>query len=61
MLRIIKNGLLVKAVVDAAIIQCAPLSFNLLDSIEDSRIRAEQSSDLKEKKKQINRGMVVNF
>jgi hypothetical protein len=60
-LRIVRNGLNVKATVDAAIDKCASLSFNLIDSIEDSRLKAENASDEKERKKQFNRGMISDF
>ena len=50
MLRVIRNGLLVKAIVDDAIDRCSVLSFNIRDAIEDSRLRGEQTNDAKEKK-----------
>ncbi len=43
MLRVIKNGLLVKEMVDQAIDKCSEV-FNLRDSIEDARTQAEQAS-----------------
>ncbi|KZT41862.1 hypothetical protein SISSUDRAFT_1069720 [Sistotremastrum suecicum HHB10207 ss-3] len=56
LLRVIRNGLVVKAIVDEAVDRCGELSFNLLDSIEDSRLRAEHETDKSEKKYQIHRG-----
>ena len=44
LLRVIRNGLMVKDAVDAAIDQCSDV-YNLRDSIEDSRMRAEQASN----------------
>ncbi|KAK7031227.1 hypothetical protein VNI00_013643 [Paramarasmius palmivorus] len=44
LLRVIRGGLKVKSVVDAAIDQCAVV-YNLRDSIEESRLQAEQASD----------------
>ena len=57
-LRVIKNGPVVKKIIDETIDRCAPLSFNLRDSIEDARMRAEQATDNTEEKIQINRGML---
>lgn len=44
LLRVIKKGPAVKNAVDEAIDQCSVV-FNLRDSIEEARIRAEQSTD----------------
>jgi hypothetical protein len=49
LLRVIRKGPVVKAAVDDAIDQCAEV-FNLRDSIEEARIRAEQAKDEREKK-----------
>jgi len=49
LLRVIRTGLAVKNTVDAIIDQCAVIH-NLRDSIEDSRVLAEQASDEKGKR-----------
>ncbi|THU84968.1 hypothetical protein K435DRAFT_783557 [Dendrothele bispora CBS 962.96] len=49
LLRVIRTGLAVKDNVDAVIDQCAVV-LNLRDSIEDSRVLAEQASDEKSKR-----------
>ncbi|KAF9260086.1 hypothetical protein L218DRAFT_1079604 [Marasmius fiardii PR-910] len=49
LLRVIRTGLKVKNVVDSAIDQCAVV-YNLRDSIEDSRLQAEQVTDEKIRK-----------
>ncbi len=55
LLRVIRKGHTVKNVVDDAIDQCAEV-YNLRDSIEDSRIRAEQATDDRAKKQFAQRG-----
>jgi hypothetical protein len=49
LIRVIRTGLAVKDTVDAVIDQCAVVH-NLRDSIEDSRVLAEQASDEKSKR-----------
>ncbi|KAI0783947.1 inositol hexakisphosphate-domain-containing protein [Irpex lacteus] len=56
LLRVIRKGHTVKNVVDDAIDQCAEV-YNLRDSIEDSRIRAEQATDDRAKKQFAQRGL----
>ena len=55
LLRVIRNGLMVKDAVDAAIDQCSDV-YNLRDSIEDSRMRAEQASNDQARKSYAQRG-----
>jgi hypothetical protein len=55
LLRVIRKGHTVKNAVDDAIDQCAEV-YNLRDSIEDSRIRAEQTSDERLKRQHAQRG-----
>ncbi|KAN0134590.1 Inositol hexakisphosphate domain containing protein [Lactarius tabidus] len=56
LLRVIRKGPVVKAAVDDAIDQCAEV-FNLRDSIEEARIRAEQAKDEREKKSFAQKGL----
>ncbi|PAV16188.1 metal ion binding oxidoreductase [Pyrrhoderma noxium] len=56
LLRVIRNGLMVKDAVDAAIDQCSDV-YNLRDSIEDSRMRAEQASNDQTRKSYAQRGL----
>lgn len=55
LLRVIRKGSAVKAAVDDAIDQCAEV-FNLRDSIEEARIRAEQVTDERQKRSFAQRG-----
>lgn len=57
LLRVIRKGPAVKTAVDDAIDQCAEV-FNLRDSIEEARIRAEQVSDEREKRSFAQRGLL---
>ncbi|KAL0953290.1 hypothetical protein HGRIS_004539 [Hohenbuehelia grisea] len=57
LLRVIRKGPAVKNVVDDAIDQCAEV-FNLRESIEEARTRAEQATD--EKQKKIHAQKVIN-
>lgn len=57
LLRVIRKGPAVKNTVDEAIDQCAEV-FNLRDSIEEARTKAEQASDEKSKKMYAQRGMI---
>ena len=56
LLRVIRKGPAVKAAVDDAIDQCAEV-LNLRDSIEEARIRAEQSTAEREKRSFAQRGL----
>lgn len=56
LLRVIRKGPVVKAAVDDAIDQCAEV-FNLRDSIEEARIRAEQATDEREKRSFAQKGL----
>jgi Inositol hexakisphosphate len=56
LLRVIRKGPAVKSAVDDAIDQCAEV-FNLRDSIEEARIRAEQVTDQREKRSFAQRGL----
>ena len=56
LLRVIKNGLIVKDSVDAAIDQCSEV-YNLRDSIEEARICAEQATTDPQRKKYAQRGI----
>ncbi|EIM91392.1 uncharacterized protein STEHIDRAFT_153038 [Stereum hirsutum FP-91666 SS1] len=56
LLRVIRKGPAVKNTVDEAIDQCAEV-FNLRDSIEEARTKAEQASDEKSKKMYAQRGL----
>jgi hypothetical protein len=55
LLRVIKRGLQVKSAVDEAIEACAQV-FNLHKAIEEARIAAEETTDEREKRKEIQRG-----
>ena len=55
LLRVIKHGLQVKGTVDKAIEACAQV-FNLHKAIEDARIAAEETTDEREKRREIQRG-----
>jgi hypothetical protein len=57
LLRVIRKGPVVKAAVDDAIDQCAEV-FNLRDSIEEARIRAEQATDEREKRMFAQKGLL---
>jgi len=57
LLRVIRKGPAVKAAVDDAIDQCAEV-FNLRDSIEEARIRAEQATDESEKRSFAQKGLL---
>lgn len=57
LLRVIRKGPAVKNTVDEAIDQCAEV-FNLRDSIEEARTKAQQASDEKAKKMYAQRGIV---
>ncbi|KAI9463218.1 inositol hexakisphosphate-domain-containing protein [Lactarius psammicola] len=56
LLRVIRKGPVVKGAVDDAIDQCAEV-FNLRDSIEEARIRAEHATDEREKRSFAQRGL----
>ncbi|GJE96251.1 inositol hexakisphosphate-domain-containing protein [Phanerochaete sordida] len=56
LLRVIRKGPNVKNAVDDAIDQCSEV-FNLRDSIEESRNRAEQTSDERQKRQYAQRGL----
>ncbi|KAA1467713.1 hypothetical protein DENSPDRAFT_832824 [Dentipellis sp. KUC8613] len=56
LLRVIRKGPAVKSVVDEAIDQCAEV-FNLRDSIEEARTRAEQATDDRTKRTYAQRGL----
>ncbi|KLO17434.1 hypothetical protein SCHPADRAFT_900700 [Schizopora paradoxa] len=56
LLRVIKNGLLVKETVDQAIDKCSEV-FNMRDSIEDARAQAEQASSDVQKRVHAQRGL----
>ena len=60
LLRVIRKGPVVKAAVDDAIDQCAEV-FNLRDSIEEARIRAEQTTDEREKKLFAQKGLLLPY
>jgi hypothetical protein len=60
LLRVIRKGPAVKAAVDDAIDQCAEV-LNLRDSIEEARIRAEQVTDVREKRSFAQRGLLHLF
>ncbi|KAF8150729.1 inositol hexakisphosphate-domain-containing protein [Crassisporium funariophilum] len=56
LLRVIRKGPAVKSAVDDAIDQCSTV-YNLRDSIEDSRVRAEQATDEKQKRIHTSKGL----
>ncbi|KAH7106320.1 inositol hexakisphosphate-domain-containing protein [Auriculariales sp. MPI-PUGE-AT-0066] len=56
LLRVIRRGLSVKLAVDNAIDACSAM-YNLREAIEDSRVRAEEASDEKDRKAQHYRGI----
>ena len=56
LLRVIRKGPTVKRAVDDAIDQCSEV-FNLRDSIEESRVLAEQATDEQKKKSYAQRGV----
>ena len=56
LLRVIRKGSAVKEAVDDAIDQCAEV-FNLRDSIEEARIRAEQVTDERQRRSLAQRGL----
>ncbi|KAI0749707.1 inositol hexakisphosphate-domain-containing protein [Daedaleopsis nitida] len=56
LLRVIRKGPMVKQAVDDAIDQCAEV-FNLRDSIEEARSRAEQASDEKQRRTFAHKGL----
>ena len=55
LLRVVRKGPAVKNTVDDAIDQCAEV-FNLRDSIEELRTRAEQATDERQKRQYAQRG-----
>ena len=55
LLRVIRKGPAIKDIVDDAIDQCSAV-FNLRDSIEESRNRAEQATDEKQKRMHAQKG-----
>ena len=55
LLRVIKHGLQVKCIVDTAIEACAQV-FNLHKAIEEARIAAEETTDEREKRREIQKG-----
>lgn len=55
LLRVIKHGLQVKGTVDEAIEACAQV-FNLHKAIEEARIAAEETTDEREKRREIQKG-----
>ncbi|EJD06892.1 uncharacterized protein FOMMEDRAFT_75682 [Fomitiporia mediterranea MF3/22] len=56
LLRVIRNGLVVKEAVDSAIDSCSE-AFNLRDSIEEARINAEQATNDQQRKMYAQRGL----
>ncbi|KAF8657553.1 hypothetical protein AX16_002190 [Volvariella volvacea WC 439] len=56
LLRVIRKGPAVKTTVDDAIDQCSTV-FNLRDSIEESRIKAEQSRDERQRRNHTTKGL----
>ena len=56
----IRKGPTVKDIVDAAIDQCSSV-FNLRDSIEESRNRAEQATDEKQKRIHAQKGIYYTY
>ncbi|KAF7323269.1 hypothetical protein HMN09_00107700 [Mycena chlorophos] len=56
LLRVVRQGLLVKSVVDEAIDR-ADVVYNLRDAIEEARTRADQATDEKEKRKHAQKGL----
>ncbi|KAL5486072.1 hypothetical protein ACEPAI_7116 [Sanghuangporus weigelae] len=56
LLRVIRNGLMVKDAVDAAIDKCSE-AFNLRESIEEARINAEQATTDQQRKLYAQRGL----
>ncbi|KAJ7592850.1 inositol hexakisphosphate-domain-containing protein [Mycena floridula] len=56
LLRVIRRGPAVKSIVDDAVDQCAVL-FNLRESIEQFRIRAEEATDDKQKRAHAQKGL----
>ncbi|KAF8917222.1 inositol hexakisphosphate-domain-containing protein [Mucidula mucida] len=56
LLRVFRKGLAVKNVVDDAVDQCAVV-YNLRESIEESRIMAEQATDERQKKMHTQKGL----
>ncbi|TFK90507.1 hypothetical protein K466DRAFT_660775 [Polyporus arcularius HHB13444] len=56
LLRVIRKGPMVKQAVDDAIDRCAEV-FNLRDSIEEARMRAEQATDERQRKQHAHRGL----
>ncbi|KAJ7649811.1 inositol hexakisphosphate-domain-containing protein [Roridomyces roridus] len=56
LLRVIRKGLTVKGTVDEAI-ERASLVYDMIDSIEEARTRADQATDDKEKRKHAMKGM----
>ena len=55
LLRVIRKGTTVKKTVDDAIDQCSEV-YNLRDSIEEARARAEQATDERQKRHYAQRG-----
>jgi len=55
LLRVIRKGPAVKSAVDDAIDQCSAV-YNLRDSIEEARLRAEQATDEKQKRLHTSKG-----
>ena len=55
LLRVIKCGLEVKSTVDEAIEACAQV-FDLHKAIEEARIAAEETTDEREKRREIQKG-----
>ena len=56
LLRVIRKGPMVKLAVDDAIDQCSEV-FNLRDSIEEARSRAEQATDERQRRLYAHRGL----
>ncbi|TFK40212.1 inositol hexakisphosphate-domain-containing protein [Crucibulum laeve] len=56
LLRVIRKGPAVKSIVDNAIDQCSAV-YNLRDSIEEARTRAEQATDDKQKRIHVSKGL----
>ncbi|KAF8628035.1 hypothetical protein AX15_004150 [Amanita polypyramis BW_CC] len=56
LLRVVRKGPRVRNIVDDAIDQCATI-FNLRDSIEEARVRAEQATNYNEQKSYAQRGL----
>lgn len=57
LLRVFRGGITIKETVDNAVDQCAVV-YNLRDSIEESRVQAEQAVDDKQKRAHAQKGTI---